>query len=115
VIGHHPHVLQRVERMRARDGREALIAYSLGNLLSNQAFAFDPSVGREADGDTRDAAVLRVAVARGEDGVVRVEEASAIPLWTHHTAEGDILVVPATSRRARIGKRLEVPLIDVAP
>ncbi|MBX3209658.1 MAG: CapA family protein [Labilithrix sp.] len=111
VIGHHPHVLQRVERVTTRDGRRAVIAYSLGNLLSNQGYAFDPARGKEADGDTRDAAILRVVLSRREDGAVRVDEASAIPLWTDHTADGDILLVPATSRRRRIAERLQVPLV----
>ena len=34
VLGHHPHVLQPVERYTAPDGRQALVAYSLGNFIS---------------------------------------------------------------------------------
>lgn len=33
VIGAHPHVLQPMEKVITQDGREALIAYSLGNFL----------------------------------------------------------------------------------
>jgi poly-gamma-glutamate synthesis protein (capsule biosynthesis protein) len=36
VFGHHPHVLQGIERVPGRRGRTALVAYSLGN------FVFDP-------------------------------------------------------------------------
>ncbi len=36
VIATHPHVLQPWERYISRDGREALIAYSTGNFVSNQ-------------------------------------------------------------------------------
>ena len=37
VIGTHPHVMQPVEKAcRKADGREGLIAYSLGNFVSNQ-------------------------------------------------------------------------------
>lgn len=36
VIGSHPHVLQPFERYVTRDGRETLIAYSLGNFVSGQ-------------------------------------------------------------------------------
>jgi len=37
VWGHHPHVLQRMEwKTSAVDGHQALIMYSLGNLLSDQ-------------------------------------------------------------------------------
>lgn len=36
VIGHHPHVLQRVERLPRPDGKETLCFYSLGNFVSHQ-------------------------------------------------------------------------------
>ena len=36
VIGTHPHVVQPVEKIVASDGREGLVAYSLGNFVSNQ-------------------------------------------------------------------------------
>ena len=39
VIGAHPHVLQKMEKYISSDGRETLIAYSLGNFLS-----FHPSI-----------------------------------------------------------------------
>lgn len=37
VIGSHPHVLQPWEMYKTKDGRETLIAYSLGNFLAGQA------------------------------------------------------------------------------
>jgi poly-gamma-glutamate synthesis protein (capsule biosynthesis protein) len=36
IIGHHPHVLQRVEKLPRPDGKETLCFYSLGNFVSNQ-------------------------------------------------------------------------------
>lgn len=36
VIGNHPHVIQPMEKYKSKDGREGVINYSLGNLLSNQ-------------------------------------------------------------------------------
>ncbi|MDR2542411.1 MAG: CapA family protein [Treponema sp.] len=36
VIGHHPHVLQRVETITAPSGRETVVFYSLGNFVSHQ-------------------------------------------------------------------------------
>ncbi|WP_456271232.1 CapA family protein [Bacillus sp. AK031] len=36
IIGHHPHVLQPIEKMTTADGREAVVIYSLGNFLSGQ-------------------------------------------------------------------------------
>lgn len=37
IIGSHPHVLQPWEKYVTRDGRETLIAYSLGNFVAGQA------------------------------------------------------------------------------
>ncbi|MCL2720424.1 MAG: CapA family protein [Treponema sp.] len=36
IIGHHPHVLQRVETITLPDGRKTLCFFSLGNFASNQ-------------------------------------------------------------------------------
>ncbi len=36
VIGSHPHVLQPMEKVVTKDGREGFIIYSLGNFVSNQ-------------------------------------------------------------------------------
>jgi poly-gamma-glutamate synthesis protein (capsule biosynthesis protein) len=36
IIGHHPHVLQRVELLPRPDGKETLCYYSLGNFASHQ-------------------------------------------------------------------------------
>ena len=36
IIGHHPHVLQRVEKLSRPDGKETVCFYSLGNFLSHQ-------------------------------------------------------------------------------
>ncbi len=36
VIGSHPHVMQPLEKYVTKDGRESVIAYSLGNFVSNQ-------------------------------------------------------------------------------
>src|SRR6476619_5233573 len=36
VIGTHPHVMQPLEKIVTKDGRESLVAYSLGNYLKGQ-------------------------------------------------------------------------------
>jgi hypothetical protein len=36
VIGHHPHVLQPIDWLEGKDGKQTLVAYSLGNFLSGQ-------------------------------------------------------------------------------
>jgi poly-gamma-glutamate synthesis protein (capsule biosynthesis protein) len=92
VLGHHPHVLQPIELYRREDGAVAVIAYSLGNFISNQSRHFVQGVTPAAVAATRDGALLRVALARRDygRGVVRVEVAGAdfLPLWTENdTAE----------------------------
>ncbi|HJL19020.1 MAG TPA: CapA family protein, partial [Sandaracinaceae bacterium LLY-WYZ-13_1] len=89
VIGHGPHVLQEVERLASPRG-DAVVAYSLGNLVSNQGLRYfagrripeglHPAVVLPA---TRDGAWLRTGFAL-EDGRVRVERLEAVPLWTHN-------------------------------
>lgn len=61
VIGHHPHVLQPVKPQRLRDGRIGLVAFSLGNLVSNQDF-------NVADGTKRDGLLLGLEVTRPKPG-----------------------------------------------
>lgn len=36
IVGSHPHMLQEMESYRTRDGRDTVIAYSLGNFMSGQ-------------------------------------------------------------------------------
>ncbi|MCB9595414.1 MAG: CapA family protein [Sandaracinaceae bacterium] len=89
IIGHGPHVLQEVERMESPRG-EAVVAYSLGNLVSNQALRY--WVGRRVPPDLHPA-VIRPTLRDGawlrtrfvvEDGRVRVERLEAVPLWTEN-------------------------------
>ncbi|MGE0787950.1 MAG: CapA family protein [Sandaracinaceae bacterium] len=137
VIGHGPHVLQRVERVSSPRG-EAVVIYSLGNLISNQGYHYRRGV-RDRSVDvplrepaTRDGVWMRVGVELGEH--VRVSEVSAIPLWTHNNywessrRDGpapDIRVLPlygvsdqgfADERRRAIGGVLgeQVQLLDGA-
>jgi hypothetical protein len=106
VIGHGPHVLQRVERVSSPRG-EAVIAYSLGNLISNQGYLYRRGRRERAElplrePSTRDGVWLRVGVELAEDRV-RVTSIDATPLWTYNNywaqeqrdeAQPDIRVVP---------------------
>jgi poly-gamma-glutamate synthesis protein (capsule biosynthesis protein) len=110
VLGHHPHVLQPVELYRRADGRTAVIAYSLGNFVSNQSRRYVHGVTPEHVAATRDGALLRVALARRDygRGVVRVEVDGAdfVPLWTENdTAEID--------PRAQPGRRPAIRVVAV--
>jgi len=87
VLGHHPHVLQPVERYRG-----GIIAYSLGNLIFDQ---------RRQDGS--DTALLRCQVAPH-----RPPSCRAIPLEIRRARPQ-----PASAQaRARIAAALRVPLCE---
>lgn len=90
ILGHHPHVLQPVEIYRAADGRLGLIAYSLGNFLSNQSRFYVHGVQPAKMGNPRDGTILRFSVRRVDygQGQVRTElaDVSVQPLWTRNNA-----------------------------
>jgi poly-gamma-glutamate capsule biosynthesis protein CapA/YwtB (metallophosphatase superfamily) len=82
VLGTHPHVLQRLERYGSR---RSLIAYSLGNFISNQSRHYVPGVDAASEGDTRDGIALSILIARTPEGV-RISGASYRPIWTENNA-----------------------------
>lgn len=69
VIGTHPHVVQPIEHYRTADGRDTLIAFSLGNFVSNQ-----PNLA------TRSSLVLLLGMAVTNGGKLAIEEVGWIPL-----------------------------------
>jgi poly-gamma-glutamate synthesis protein (capsule biosynthesis protein) len=110
VLGHHPHVLQPIELYPSADGRVALIAYSLGNFISNQSRNFVQGITAEGVAATRDGVLLRTEIARRDygRGVVRVELAHAdwLPLWTENdTADPE--------RRARAKRRPAIQVVSL--
>lgn len=90
VIGHHPHVLQPLESYQTASGRKALIVYSLGNLLANQARFYRYVPGKEGkDGDTRDSLLVRLTLERREAGAaVSLGEVAVVPVWIENNAVG---------------------------
>jgi poly-gamma-glutamate synthesis protein (capsule biosynthesis protein) len=83
LLGHHPHVLQPVEVMEA-EGRKGLVAYSLGNFISNQDRMYRADHFPVAEGDNRDGAALKVRFERRPEGGVALAEARVEPLWTEN-------------------------------
>lgn len=64
IIGSHPHVIQPMEMHPTPDGRQALVVYSLGNLISNMRTT-----------DTRGGALVRVQLERDSTGQACVASA----------------------------------------
>ena len=78
VVGHHPHVLQRVERFTASDGRACHIFYSLGNFISNQSSEHSLSTGAALS--TRDSAIVTLRLERVKTGLAARYE--VVPIRT---------------------------------
>lgn len=88
IIGHHPHVLQPLELYRTADGRLCPIAYSLGNLISNQSRKYRHGITPAQYGATRDGAILKLRVARMDYGAglerVELRGVGYVPLYTEN-------------------------------
>jgi len=84
ILGTHPHVLQPVEIL-AKGGNRTLVAYSLGNFVSNQDRMYLPDLFKVNGGDSRDGVALqcRLVKRRLADGTERVtvEDPVCEPLW----------------------------------
>jgi len=89
VLGHGPHVLQEVARLTSPRG-DAVCAYSLGNLVSNQGFRY--ARGRHAARGaniatwlpaSRDGVWLRID-ASVEEGRVTIAPITGVPLFTYN-------------------------------
>ncbi|MEZ5775318.1 MAG: CapA family protein [Hyphomicrobiaceae bacterium] len=78
VIGAHPHVLQPWEKVVARDGREGLVIYSLGNFVSNQ---------RKLPQRTGAIALIELTKP-ATGGRARVTAAGFIPTWVEIDGRG---------------------------
>jgi poly-gamma-glutamate capsule biosynthesis protein CapA/YwtB (metallophosphatase superfamily) len=90
ILGHGPHVLHEVERMSSARG-DAICAYSLGNLISNQGMRY--RVGRTSFGDAhratyvpaaRDGVWLRTAIEIDPGGRLRITRLEGVPLFTYN-------------------------------
>ncbi|HUB05520.1 MAG TPA: CapA family protein [Myxococcales bacterium] len=109
ILGSHPHVLQPLELYPAADGRVALVAYSLGNFISNQSRLYAPGVNPDSQADTRDGVLLEVTLEKRQyaAGPPRVElgPVTLVPLWTDNNAL-------ARQRNAKLPTQIHVVPID---
>jgi hypothetical protein len=78
IVGHHPHVLQYIERYITNDRRVTYIFYSIGNFISNQRFSYELSEGEHYT--TQESIILNLYLSRyGEQIQVGLE---VLPIWT---------------------------------
>jgi poly-gamma-glutamate synthesis protein (capsule biosynthesis protein) len=103
VIGHHPHVLQPVTTPRLPDGRQGLVAFSLGNLVSNQDYD-------KADGTKRDGLLLGVELTKPAFGRVLITKVTPIGIGTENrtgTQRRNVQPVVLEDEVAAVTERLE--------
>lgn len=81
ILGHHPHVLQPIESFIARNGRQGLIAFSLGNFISSQNSEISNKNRTHAKALRGDGIILNI-YAKKENGKTAVLRAEFVPLWT---------------------------------
>lgn len=86
IIGHHAHVVQPVAR---RHGK--VVAYGLGNLLSNQTAACCVAAAQ-------DGVLVRLVLRRRPTGEVRVRRVEYLPTMVRHPGRRVVLVRPALGR-----------------
>ena len=68
IIGHHPHVLQPIEKYKSADNRNCFIFYSLGNFISNQGSKHKLPHGKN-EISTRDSVILTVQLSKEDDKI----------------------------------------------
>jgi hypothetical protein len=86
VIGQHPHVMQPIEKVTASDGREAPVAYSLGNFVSGQI-----GLPRQSS------AILLLGMTPGANGKLMTAALGWIPL--HMVTSGGFYAEPTDRAR----------------
>lgn len=106
VIGHHPHVLQPVDWVERADGSRGLVAYSLGNLVSNQDFD-------NAAGLKRDSLLLELTLERPAPGLAtRLTAVEGVAIATENRLgrgrERNVQPVVLDDEVSAIDARLEV-------
>jgi poly-gamma-glutamate synthesis protein (capsule biosynthesis protein) len=88
VVGAHPHVLQPIETVTAPDGRQGVVAYSLGNFLSSQ-WALPRRTG----------AILYMDLTRDDRGRITAQPPRALATRVNRYAENGVTVAPAALAR----------------
>lgn len=78
VVGAHPHVVQKMEEYTTADGRKTLIAYSLGNFISNQPWT-----------PNKASMMLMAKFRMTPKYQLEIDQVKYIPLWMNRTIERD--------------------------
>lgn len=95
IIGHHPHVIQPIEWIDNTDGTRTLVAYSLGNFISQQNTA-----ARVIGG------MLHYTLTKDADGKVTVSDVLFEPTVTHYVSGShDVQIYPLSQYSDTLAKK----------
>lgn len=97
IIGSHPHVVQPVTTIKSSDNKhETIVAYSLGNFLSNQS-------RDQFSQYTEDGLMLNIDISKSNGGDAKVDKVTCIPTWLNKyynskTAKYVYEIIPIASK-----------------
>lgn len=105
ILGSNPHVVQPIEEIDGEDGKKTLVAYSLGNFISNQRL--------ETMGDRRtaDGVILNLTLDKSRKGV-KIEKWDYTPTWVYkiprENKKSDYYILPVEETlNSEEGKKLD--------
>lgn len=84
ILGSHPHVIEKMEYMADSYGKENLVVYSMGNILSNQRYE------RIGNRFTEDGVIVNVDITKDlMTGKISISNSSFIPTWVNRYPFGN--------------------------
>ncbi|HAT4362908.1 TPA: CapA family protein [Clostridium perfringens] len=105
ILGSNPHVVQPIEEIEGENGNKTLVAYSLGNFISNQRL--------ETMGDRRtaDGVILNLTLDKSRKGV-KIEKWDYTPTWVYkiprENKKADYYILPVEETlNSEEGKKLD--------
>ncbi|WP_265917344.1 CapA family protein [Clostridium perfringens] len=105
ILGSNPHVVQPIEEIEGENGNKTLVAYSLGNFISNQRL--------ETMGDRRtaDGVILNLILDKSRKGV-KIEKWDYTPTWVYkiprENKKSDYYILPVEETlNSEEGKKLD--------
>ncbi|EOU1578789.1 TPA: CapA family protein [Clostridium perfringens] len=105
ILGSNPHVVQPIEEIEGENGNKTLVAYSLGNFISNQRL--------ETMGDRRtaDGVILNLTLDKSRKGV-KIEKWDYTPTWVYkiprENKKSDYYILPVEETlNSEEGKKLD--------
>ncbi len=109
IIGHHPHILNLSERYKTRDGREAFVLYSLGNLTAFGLLLPIQKLGAVAEIE------LETGIDSNQKKIVRIGKVTIMPtLHSRNKKNGTVYhkLVPILSFAEKIRTEKSVPSLS---